>query len=49
MNIYDVIILLLIAAGIILSVRSIIKQKKKGRCCGNCSACSHSSNCHIIE
>ncbi|MBO4524303.1 MAG: FeoB-associated Cys-rich membrane protein [Ruminococcus sp.] len=49
MNIYDVIILLLIAAGFFLAVRSIIKQKIKGSNCSNCSACSYSSKCHKTE
>ena len=39
MNIYDIVILLLVAAGLVLAVRSVIKQKKKGGCCGNCSSC----------
>ena len=45
MNIYDIIIMLCIAAGLILAVRSALKQKKKGGCCGNCSACHNGKSC----
>ncbi|MBR5683594.1 MAG: FeoB-associated Cys-rich membrane protein [Ruminococcus sp.] len=39
MNVFDIVILLCIAAGLVLAVRSLIKQKKKGSCCGDCSTC----------
>lgn len=45
MNIYDIIILVCIALGLVLAVRSTLKQKKKGDCCGNCSGCPKNKSC----
>ena len=45
MNIYDIIILVCIALGLVLAVRSSLKQKKKGGCCGNCSSCHNDKGC----
>ena len=45
MNIYDIILILLIALALAFAVRSVIKQKKNGSCCGNCSGCPHGGKC----
>ena len=45
MNIYDIIILVCIAAGLFLAVRSTLKQKGKGGCCRNCSTCHQCKSC----
>ena len=39
----DVLILTVIAAVSLLAIRSLLKNKKKGGCCGSCSGCS--GNC----
>ena len=39
MNLYDIIILLLVAAAVGFAVRQMRKPKKSG-CCGSCSACA---------
>ncbi len=40
MNIWDIVACAVLAAVVFLAVRSVIKQKKKGGCCGDCSRCS---------
>lgn len=39
MNIWDIVACVFLAAAIFLAVRSVIKQKKKGGCCGDCIQC----------
>ena len=39
MNMYDIIILLLVAAAVGFAVRQMRKPKKSG-CCGSCSTCA---------
>lgn len=43
-----IIVSLLVAAGIVLAVRKLIRDKKKGKslCGDNCSGCPHSGTCH---
>ena len=39
MNLYDILILLLVAAAVGFAVRQLRKPKKAG-CCGNCASCA---------
>lgn len=39
MNTVDIILLILIGAAVIAAVRTCIKNRKKGGCCGNCEMC----------
>ena len=39
MNLYDILILLLVAAAVGFAVRQMRKPKKSG-CCGNCASCA---------
>lgn len=44
MNIWDLLIGGAVAIAVLLALRSIFRQRKKGGCCGDCarcSACSH--------
>ena len=47
----DIIVLSVLAAAVILAVRSIIKARKSGGCagCSGCSGCSHSCSCGCGE
>jgi hypothetical protein len=49
MNIFDIVLVLLIAGALILAVRSTLKQRKKGGCCGSCTGCPHGKNCSGIK
>lgn len=51
MNYADVLIAGLVILALILAVRWIIRQKKRGSCagCAGCSACSNSGNCKAYE
>jgi len=44
MNIYDYLLLALIAAGAFFALRAVVRQKKRGGgcsgCCGSCASCS---------
>ncbi len=41
MNFWDIIIVVLIAAGVCISVIKIVRDKKKRKtCCGNCTECN---------
>ena len=44
MNIFDIVLVLLIAGALILAVRSTLKQRKKGGSCGSCDCCPHGKN-----
>jgi len=46
MNTGDFLLLVLVAAGVLLALRSIRRQRKRGGCCGSgcsgcCSQCAH--------
>lgn len=49
MNIFDIILAMLIAATVILAVRSTVKQHKNGGCCGSCTVCPHAKDCSGIK
>lgn len=51
MNYADVLIAGLVILALILAVRWIIRQKKRGGCagCAGCAACSDSGNCKAYE
>ena len=49
MNIFDIVLVLLIAAAVILAVRSTVKQHRKGNCCGSCTVCPHGKDCSGIK
>lgn len=40
MNVIDVILIILIALAIIWALRVCIRNKKNGKCCGDCSYCA---------
>ena len=50
-NIGNIIVILIVTAVIILSVRSIIKDKKagKGGCGCGCKNCAMSGKCHAVK
>lgn len=39
MNGADIVLIIIIAAAIVFAVRSVIKQSKRGGCCGDCAGC----------
>lgn len=41
MNVLDVVLVLLIAALFALAVHRIVRDRRSGKCCGNCAGCSH--------
>lgn len=41
MNIWDIVICAVLAVAVFFAIRSAVKQKKKGGCCGNCSDCQN--------
>ncbi|MBR5387512.1 MAG: FeoB-associated Cys-rich membrane protein [Clostridiales bacterium] len=45
MNIWDCIILAIVAGGVVLAVISIVRSKKKGGCHGSCSSCPYGDSC----
>ena len=47
-NIGTIVIALILIAAVVFAVRSIVMQKKKGRCsCGcDCGSCAMSGSCH---
>ena len=45
MNLFDIVLLLLIAIAFAAAVRKVIKDRNSGNCCGNCSSCSGKSLC----
>ena len=51
MNYADVLIVGLVVLALILAVRGIVRQKKRGGCagCDGCSACSSAANCKAYE
>ena len=50
MNLVDIILIVLIAAAVTGALFVMIRDKKKGRgCCGNCSCCGGSRDCHKTD
>ncbi|AYH39293.1 FeoB-associated Cys-rich membrane protein [Christensenella minuta] len=41
-----ILVVVIVAACFGLSIWGLIRQQKKGGCCGSCKGCSHSSSCH---
>ncbi|WP_106198964.1 MULTISPECIES: FeoB-associated Cys-rich membrane protein [Hallerella] len=47
MNFWDICILVLVSAAVFFALRKIFRDKKNGKCCGNCKLCRgcNSSKC----
>ena len=45
MNIFDIVLLILIALALAAAIRKVVKDHKNGSCCGNCNGCSQSGKC----
>lgn len=45
MSTADIVVILLLAAGVALALWSRHKRKKSGGCCGGCSGCGSRSSC----
>ncbi len=40
MNYTEMLLILALAAAVFFSVRSVVKNRKSGSCCGSCSGCA---------
>lgn len=49
MNPIDIFVSGLILLALILAVRKIMKQKKRGGCCYGCSGCSSANQCNAFD
>ena len=45
-NMGTIIVSIILSVAVILSVRTIIKNRKEGKCSGGCTYCPGASNCH---
>lgn len=40
MNTYDIILIIILVLVMAYAVRTVIRNRERGKCCGDCSSCS---------